>query len=216
MVRVCVFCVCVCVCMRACVCMHACVCVDEMNLKYALHWRMHYTGISTYQFIPYYASIIHKHMHTCILKTFEDSEPMGLKVDITESSTGPVAILLAMPAEVSLPVVWPVKERVPLVHWPFYWPWTIRAVAIPNPVNRFLFIFYVFYSLLFIGAVAMWTVFFFFMRAVAVLNLVNRVFSLFLFPFSPPPRQWEFQALWTAFLFIKFFYKSVFLLFFAL
>ena len=24
----------------------------------------------------------HKHMHTCILKPFEDSEPMGLKVDI--------------------------------------------------------------------------------------------------------------------------------------
>ena len=43
---------------------------------------MHYIGISTYQFIPYYASAIHKHTHTCILKPFEDSEPSGLNVDI--------------------------------------------------------------------------------------------------------------------------------------
>ena len=42
---------------------------------------MHYVGISTYQFIPYYASAIHKHTHTCILKPFGDSEPTGLKVD---------------------------------------------------------------------------------------------------------------------------------------
>ena len=42
---------------------------------------MHYVGISTYQFIPYHASAIHK--HTCILTPFEDSEPTGLKVDIT-------------------------------------------------------------------------------------------------------------------------------------
>ena len=41
---------------------------------------MHYVGISTYQFIPYYASIIHK--HTRILKPFEHSEPTGLKVAI--------------------------------------------------------------------------------------------------------------------------------------
>ena len=45
---------------------------------------MHYIGISTYQFIPYYAGAIHKHMHTRILKLFEDGEPMGLKVDIAE------------------------------------------------------------------------------------------------------------------------------------
>ena len=51
-----------------------CVCVVGMNLKYALHWR----GISTYQFIPYCASTIHKHTHTRILKPFEDSEPTGL------------------------------------------------------------------------------------------------------------------------------------------
>ena len=41
---------------------------------------MHYVGISTYQFIPYYASAIHKHTHTRILKPFEDSEQTGPKV----------------------------------------------------------------------------------------------------------------------------------------
>ena len=41
---------------------------------------MHYIGISTYQFIPHYASVIHQHMR--IIKPFEDSEPTGLKVDI--------------------------------------------------------------------------------------------------------------------------------------
>ena len=46
---------------------------------------MHYVGISTYQFIPYYASAIHKHTHTRILKPFEDSEPTGLKVDIAHT-----------------------------------------------------------------------------------------------------------------------------------
>ena len=44
---------------------------------------MHYVGISTYQFIPYSASAIHKHTH--ILKPFEDSEPTGLKVDIAKN-----------------------------------------------------------------------------------------------------------------------------------
>ena len=42
---------------------------------------MHYVGISTYQFIPYYASAIHKHTHIRILKPFEDCESTGLKVD---------------------------------------------------------------------------------------------------------------------------------------
>ena len=41
---------------------------------------MQYVGISTYQFIPYYASAIHT--HTRILGPFEVSEPTGLKVDI--------------------------------------------------------------------------------------------------------------------------------------
>ena len=43
---------------------------------------MHSVGISTYQFIPYYASDTHKHTHACILKQFEDNEPLRLKVDI--------------------------------------------------------------------------------------------------------------------------------------
>ena len=44
---------------------------------------MHYVGISTNQFIPYYASAIHK--HTRILKPFEESEPTGLKADIARN-----------------------------------------------------------------------------------------------------------------------------------
>ena len=48
---------------------------------------MHYIGISTDQFIPYYASAIHKHTHTLVLKPFGDSEPTGLKVDIADSTT---------------------------------------------------------------------------------------------------------------------------------
>ena len=51
-----------------------CGCVDGMNLKF-----LHYVGISTYQFIPCYASVIHK--HSCILKPSENSKPTGLKVD---------------------------------------------------------------------------------------------------------------------------------------
>ena len=43
---------------------------------------MQYVGVSTYQLIPYYGSAIHKHMHTHILKPFEDSKLAGLKVDI--------------------------------------------------------------------------------------------------------------------------------------
>ena len=45
---------------------------------------MQYVGISTYQFIPYYARAINKHAHTRTLKPFEDSEPTGLKVDIAQ------------------------------------------------------------------------------------------------------------------------------------
>ena len=45
---------------------------------------MYYAGISTYQFIPHYASAIHKHTHTRILKPFEDSEPTGVIVDTAE------------------------------------------------------------------------------------------------------------------------------------
>ena len=32
--------------------------------------------------MPYYASAMHKHTHARILKPFEDSELMGLEVDI--------------------------------------------------------------------------------------------------------------------------------------
>ena len=45
-------------------------------------WSKHYIGISTYQFIPCYASAIHKHAH--ILKPFEDSKLTGLKADIAK------------------------------------------------------------------------------------------------------------------------------------
>ena len=58
--------------MRVCVC----VCVDGMNLKYALPWHIHISVHSIH------ASAVHKHMHTRILKPFEDSEPTGLIVDI--------------------------------------------------------------------------------------------------------------------------------------
>ena len=55
-------------------CMSVCVCVW---MEWT--WSMHYIGISTYQFLPYYASAIHKHTRTCIFKLFEDSEPTGAK-----------------------------------------------------------------------------------------------------------------------------------------
>ena len=57
------------------VCVCVCVCVW---MEWT--WSMQYVGIYTYQFIPYYASAVRKHMHT--LKQFEDSEPMRLKVNI--------------------------------------------------------------------------------------------------------------------------------------
>ena len=47
---------------------------------------MHYVGISTYHFIPYYASATQA--HTRNLKPFKDSEPTGLKVLIAEGSGG--------------------------------------------------------------------------------------------------------------------------------
>ena len=37
-----------------------------------------------HQFILYYTSALHKHTHARILKPFEDSEPVGLKVNIAE------------------------------------------------------------------------------------------------------------------------------------
>ena len=75
-------CVCVCECESVCVCVCVCVCVDGMNFKYALRWHIHMLVHSVL-----YASIIHKHTHTRILKLFEDSEPTGLKVDIANNYT---------------------------------------------------------------------------------------------------------------------------------
>ena len=46
--------------------------------------NLNYGGISTYQFIPYYASV---DTNTRILKPFEDREPIGLKVDIATKKT---------------------------------------------------------------------------------------------------------------------------------
>ena len=54
---------------------------------------MHYIGISTYQFIPYYSSVqyTHKHTHTHtharIHVPYKDSEPTGLKVDTAMFAT---------------------------------------------------------------------------------------------------------------------------------
>ena len=57
---------------------------------------MQHVGISTFQFIPCYASAIHKHAHTHtrILKPFEDSEPTGLKVDIANKPAHAVSLFL--------------------------------------------------------------------------------------------------------------------------
>ena len=57
--------------------MRMCVCVwvwTELTLS------MHYVGTSTWQFIPYYASV-----YTRFLIPVEDSEPTGLKVDIAKN-----------------------------------------------------------------------------------------------------------------------------------
>jgi len=49
-----------------------CVCVDGMNLTYTLHWHIHLSV----HFVLYTSTCTH------IIKPFEDSELMGLKVDI--------------------------------------------------------------------------------------------------------------------------------------
>ena len=58
--------------------MRMCVCVDGMNLKYAVGWPVHVSVHS----VP--CQCIHMHTHTHILKTFENSKPTGLKVDIAD------------------------------------------------------------------------------------------------------------------------------------
>ena len=50
------------------------VCVYRMNLKYALHWHSH--------ILVHSMLCQHTHTNICTLKPFEDSELMGLKVDI--------------------------------------------------------------------------------------------------------------------------------------
>ena len=66
-------------CMRMCVCV--CVCVDGMNLKYVLRWHIHISVLSVLC-----QCYTHKRTHTCILKSFEDSKPTGLKVDTADQS----------------------------------------------------------------------------------------------------------------------------------
>ena len=51
---------------------------------------MHYAGISTYQFIPYYASAIHRHTHTCILKPFEPIHFFKYILQVINQKLGPV------------------------------------------------------------------------------------------------------------------------------
>ena len=66
---------------------------------------MQYIGIFTYQFIPCYASAIHKNTHTRILKPFEDSEPTGLKVDIANSVVGSTGLTDVKLAALRRPLV---------------------------------------------------------------------------------------------------------------
>ena len=73
-------CVCVCVCKHACVCV--CVCVEGIELN--VYTTMAYPRISSFR-------ATHKHAHTRILKPFEDSERMGLKVDIPPPPPPPPA-----------------------------------------------------------------------------------------------------------------------------
>ena len=62
-----------------------CVCVNGMSLKYAARWDIHISVRS----VPchFFASAITQ-AHTHMLKSFEDSEPMGLKVGIAGKGTG--------------------------------------------------------------------------------------------------------------------------------
>ena len=64
-VCVCVLCACcMCMCVRGkyelemCACVHACVCAYVRVCAWSVRTlSMHYTDMSTYQFIPYYASV---------------------------------------------------------------------------------------------------------------------------------------------------------------
>ena len=62
---------------------------------------MHYIGISTYQFIPYYASAIPKHTY---IHPQTISEPVGLKVDTTEIITDQVKLTMCMETYIQMSV----------------------------------------------------------------------------------------------------------------
>ena len=62
-------------CVRARVGVRVCVCVCRMNLTYVLRWHIHII-ISSFRTMPVL------YTHTRILRSFEDSELAGLKVDI--------------------------------------------------------------------------------------------------------------------------------------
>ena len=70
--------VCAHVCVCVCVCHSVCVCVCGRN-ELNVYTMLAYPRIGSF-------CAIHKHMHTRILKPFEDSEPTGLKVDIANMS----------------------------------------------------------------------------------------------------------------------------------
>ena len=83
-----------------------CVCIAYVWMEWT--WSMHYVGISTYQFILYYANVVHtwkfipsthtrmqagtyarthEHTHTHILIPFEDRKLTGLKVNSAYSTS---------------------------------------------------------------------------------------------------------------------------------
>ena len=86
------------------VCVCVCVCAWRVYMEWT--WSVHYIGISTYQFIPYYAIAVHKHSHTRILKPFEDSEPLGLKVKIA-SFFKFIVLLLTLSTSLFVDVTYP-------------------------------------------------------------------------------------------------------------
>ena len=108
--------VCVRVCARTCerACAHVCiyVCVCGWNEPSC----MHNVGLSTYQFILYYA---HVYTHTAILIPFEDGEPTGLKVDICLSFIITIKYLVSG-------LTWSELHHPAAV---FTWPWIVLCCA---------------------------------------------------------------------------------------
>ena len=63
---------------RECVCgVHVCVCVCVCVCVWHIHISVHSVPCQCYN--------LHRHTHTHILKPFENSEPIGLKVDIARN-----------------------------------------------------------------------------------------------------------------------------------